>query len=188
MSADFSAVADAVVAKAKAETQALHDMAKQIKANSGSSEAVKGWIESSTDPEIVKERENLAAALAKIAERKKKLEEVAKAALVPDNFDAEAMSKEFKERRVKVRTLLLQGKGTLESFEQDVSELEEALENLPNISGGISASGKSPAELQAIRDWANSNGYEVAERGRIKADIVAAYEKRDEAPAETVAE
>ena len=183
MSADFAAVAEAVVNKAKSETQALHDLAKQIKANSGSSEAVKSWIESSEDPEIVKERENLANALAKIAERKKKLEEVAKAALVPDNFDAEAMSKEFKERRVKVRTLLMQGKGTLESFDQDVSELEEALENLPNISGGISASGKSPAELAAIREWANANGYEVAERGRIKADIVAAYDKRDEVAA-----
>jgi hypothetical protein len=184
MSADFAAVAEAVVNKAKAETQALHDLAKQIKANSGSSEAVKSWIETSEDPEVVKERETIAAALAKISERKKKLEEAAKAALVPEDFDAEAMSKEFKERRVKVRTLLLQGKGTLESFDQDVSELDEALDNLPNISGGISASGKSPAELQAIRDWANSNGYEVAERGRIKAEIVAAYDKRDEPKAE----
>lgn len=185
MSADFNAVAVAVLDKSKAETQALHDLAKQIKAKSGSAEAVKQWLESSTDPEIVKERENLAKALATIAERKKKLEEVAKAALVPEDFDAEAMSKEFKERRVKVRTLLLQGKGTLEAFDQDVSELEEALDNLPNISGGISASGKSPAELAAIRAWANENGFEVAERGRIKADIVAAYDKRNDAPAES---
>lgn len=179
MSADFAQVAEAVLNKAKAETQALHDLAKQIKAKSGSADAVKAWLESSTDPEIVKERENLANALAKIAERKKKLEEVAKAALVPDDFDPEASTKEFKERRVKVRTLLLQGKGTLEAFDQDVSELEEALDNLPNISGGISASGKSPAELAAIREWANANGYEVAERGRIKAEIVAAYDARE---------
>src|SRR4030095_1708788 len=178
--AEFNAVAEAVVAKATSETQALHDLAKQLKAKSGNAEAVKAWIETSEDPEIVKERETIAAALAKIAEKKKALEEVAKAALVPDDFDVDGKTKEFKERRVKVRTLLLQSKGTLEAFEQDTSALEEALENLPNISGGISASGKSPAEMQAIRDWANDNGYEVAERGRIKADIIAAYDKRNE--------
>jgi len=182
MSADFAAVADAVLAKSKEETQALHDLAKQIKAKSGNAEAVKAWIESSNDETVIKERETIAAAMAKIAERKKALEEVAKAALVPEDFDAEAKNKEFKERRVAVRTLLMQSKGTLQAFNQDVSELEEALDNLPNISGGISASGKSPAELQAIRDWANSNGYEVAERGRIKADIVAAYDKRNDTP------
>ncbi len=27
-----------------------------------------------------------------------------------------------------------------------------------------------------IRDWARSNGYEVSDRGRISADIIAAYE------------
>ena len=181
MSADFAAVAEAVVAKAKSETQDLHDLAKQIKSAGGNSEAVKQWLDSSTDEDIVKERDQLAAALAKIQERKKKLEEIAKAALVPDDFDAEAKAKEFKERRVKVRTLLMQAKGTIESFDQDASELQECLDNLPTISGGISASGKSPAELQAIRDWANANGYEVAERGRIKAEIVAAYDARDNA-------
>jgi hypothetical protein len=180
MSADFNSVAEAVITKANTETQALHDLAKQLKAKSGNADAVKAWLDSSTDAEIVKEREQLAAALAKIAERKKKLEEVAKAALVPDDFDAEGMAKEFKERRVKVRTLLLQSKGTLEAFDQDVSELQEALDNLPNISGGVSASGKSPAELAAIRTWANANGHEVAERGRIKAEIVAAYDARGE--------
>jgi hypothetical protein len=35
---------------------------------------------------------------------------------------------------------------------------------------------RSPEELQAIRDWARANGYEVADRGRIKADIVEAFE------------
>lgn len=183
MSADFAAVAEAVLNKAKDETQALHDLAKQIKAKSGNADAVKAFLESSTDAEIIKEREYIAAAVAKIAERKKKLEEIAKAALVPDDFDAEAKNKEFKERRVAVRTLLMQSKGTLQAFDQDVSELDEALDNLPNVSGGISASGKSPAELAAIRSWANENGYEVAERGRIKADIVAAYDKRNDGEA-----
>jgi len=34
---------------------------------------------------------------------------------------------------------------------------------------------RDPSQLQAIRDWANSNGYTVAPRGRIKAEIEEAY-------------
>lgn len=30
-------------------------------------------------------------------------------------------------------------------------------------------------DVQAVRDWAKENGYEVAERGRIKKEIVEAY-------------
>lgn len=35
---------------------------------------------------------------------------------------------------------------------------------------------RSPEQLQAIRDWANSNGYEVSSRGRIKKEIVEAFD------------
>lgn len=35
---------------------------------------------------------------------------------------------------------------------------------------------KSSAHLAAIRTWARDQGYEVADRGRISAEIVAAYE------------
>ncbi|MCT2076068.1 histone-like nucleoid-structuring protein Lsr2 [Dietzia cinnamea] len=38
-----------------------------------------------------------------------------------------------------------------------------------------SGTGMSKEELQAIRDWANNNGYEVSSRGRIKQEIVDAY-------------
>lgn len=38
------------------------------------------------------------------------------------------------------------------------------------------SSGKSSEELAAIRSWAKGNGYEVSDRGRIKAEIVKAYE------------
>lgn len=34
----------------------------------------------------------------------------------------------------------------------------------------------SPEQLAAIRDWARKNGYEVAARGRIKAEVVEAFE------------
>ena len=35
---------------------------------------------------------------------------------------------------------------------------------------------RSPEQFQAIRDWANSNGYEVSGRGRIKKEIVEAFD------------
>ena len=37
-------------------------------------------------------------------------------------------------------------------------------------------SGRTKEELQAIRDWANSNGYTVSSRGQIKAEILAAFD------------
>lgn len=40
-----------------------------------------------------------------------------------------------------------------------------------------SGSGRSTEELQAIRDWANSNGYDVSSRGRVKQEILDAYDK-----------
>ena len=39
-----------------------------------------------------------------------------------------------------------------------------------------SGSGRTPEELQAIRDWANSNGYNVSSRGRVKKEILDAYD------------
>ncbi|MBY6385386.1 Lsr2 family protein [Rhodococcus erythropolis] len=35
---------------------------------------------------------------------------------------------------------------------------------------------RSPEQFQAIRDWANNNGYEVSSRGRIKKEIVEAFD------------
>ena len=39
-----------------------------------------------------------------------------------------------------------------------------------------SVASRSPEQFQAIRDWANSNGYEVSGRGRIKKEIVEAFD------------
>lgn len=36
--------------------------------------------------------------------------------------------------------------------------------------------GRSPEQNQAIREWARKNGHPVAERGRIPADVIAAFE------------
>jgi hypothetical protein len=39
-----------------------------------------------------------------------------------------------------------------------------------------SGSGRSREQTQAIREWARSNGWDVAERGRIPANVVEAFE------------
>lgn len=41
-------------------------------------------------------------------------------------------------------------------------------------------SGRSKEELQAIRDWAVKNGHEVSPRGRIKADVLEAFDAAHE--------
>ena len=38
------------------------------------------------------------------------------------------------------------------------------------------AAGKSTTNTRAVRAWANENGLTVSDRGRIPADIIAAYE------------
>lgn len=37
-------------------------------------------------------------------------------------------------------------------------------------------------ESNAVREWANSNGFTVSEKGRIAENIIAAYEKRNAVP------
>jgi len=40
----------------------------------------------------------------------------------------------------------------------------------------VSSGTPSPAQLAVIREWARKNGHDVASRGRIKSDIVEAFE------------
>ena|SRR3712207_3604436 len=42
-------------------------------------------------------------------------------------------------------------------------------------SGGRTGSGRSKDELANIRAWAQANGHQVSERGRIKQDVLDAY-------------
>ncbi|MGW6659492.1 histone-like nucleoid-structuring protein Lsr2 [Rhodococcus sp. NPDC055024] len=39
-----------------------------------------------------------------------------------------------------------------------------------------SGSGRSVEQLKAIRDWAGKNGFDVSPRGRIKADVIEAFD------------
>lgn len=43
------------------------------------------------------------------------------------------------------------------------------------------------ARNEAIRAWAKDNGYEISDRGRIRSDVIAAYESRNAAPAPAAA-
>ena len=45
-------------------------------------------------------------------------------------------------------------------------------------SKGRSSSASGRKDLAEVRAWARSNGYEVAERGRIPADVIAAYDAK----------
>jgi hypothetical protein len=47
-------------------------------------------------------------------------------------------------------------------------------------------SARSKEQTQAIRDWARSNGHQVAERGRIPGGIIEAFEAAHAAPANPV--
>lgn len=40
----------------------------------------------------------------------------------------------------------------------------------------MSGSGRSAEQLKAIRDWAAKNGFVVSPRGRIKADVIEAFD------------
>jgi hypothetical protein len=40
----------------------------------------------------------------------------------------------------------------------------------------VSGSGRSAEQLKTIRDWAGKNGFDVSPRGRIKAEIVDAFD------------
>ncbi len=40
---------------------------------------------------------------------------------------------------------------------------------------GRASSGTGAVDTNSVREWARGNGYSVADRGRIKADVIAAY-------------
>jgi hypothetical protein len=47
--------------------------------------------------------------------------------------------------------------------------------------------GRSREETAAIREWANANGHNVSDRGRIPSTVLEAYGNRDSAPATVLA-
>ncbi|WP_328648497.1 Lsr2 family protein [Amycolatopsis sp. NBC_00348] len=51
---------------------------------------------------------------------------------------------------------------------------------------GASGSGTDRERNRQIREWAQDNGYEVAERGRLSSEIIAGFEEHQAAAAEPV--
>ncbi|MEU8606401.1 Lsr2 family protein [Actinoplanes sp. NPDC048791] len=80
---------------------------------------------------------------------------------------------------------------TIDLSEKNAGKLRKALEPYLNVASRVGRSNTSriPArgaaptsrsnrdQNQAIREWANKNGYEVSERGRIPSSIVEAFHK-----------
>lgn len=63
-------------------------------------------------------------------------------------------------------------------------EKSRAVDRSPALSAGgrgrtrrSNSSGRSKEELASIRAWAEANNHDVAPRGRIKADVLEAYDK-----------
>ena len=57
--------------------------------------------------------------------------------------------------------------------EVDLDGLEPALDAI--LAGRARGRGRSASDSADIRAWAKENGYEVSERGRISAEVRAAY-------------
>ena len=45
-----------------------------------------------------------------------------------------------------------------------------------DVTAEVTGSGRSKEQLEAVRDWAVKNGYDVAPRGRVKAEILDAFD------------
>jgi hypothetical protein len=174
----YATIANDILAEAKNDSQKLHDMVKQVKTAKGSADDVKKWIDESTEDTVVKRRDAIANAKAKIAEIQAELEAEARAAIVPDDIDVNAIQESFKTVRGEViKTLsaarIILGKAGV----KDLSEIDELQNNLPkSITGVFSGSGKSPEELAKVREWARANGHTVADQGRIAKSIQDEYD------------
>jgi len=175
----YATIANDVLADAKSNAQELHDMVATVKTARGSKADIQKWIDHSTDESVVARRDAVAKAKAKVAEIEAELVAEATSALVPEDIDIDAIHAEFKEKRTEtLKTLnaakLILGKAGVE----DLSEIDEAIDNLPkNLQGLLASSGRSPKELEAIREFAKQNGLEVSERGRIAKSVIEAYEE-----------
>jgi hypothetical protein len=69
----------------------------------------------------------------------------------------------------------------LDPYIQAGSRVRRSLNGVPSTKRGklpAPPAAAMRATNKSIREWANSNGYDVAERGRIPVHIIEAYEKR----------
>lgn len=185
----FSALAD----KAREYVSGLHKTANEYRQASGNmgTKDLDAWVDASTDPEIVRTRDQLAKAAAVIKEKTAELREKAKEALMPEGTNSDELSKKFKADKTEAKTFLNGAINALKGLgapDEVIDELQQYLEQLPNVSGstavGLTSSGKSPEELAAVRTWARENGHEVSDKGRVPKEILEAWDKRHDATAD----
>lgn len=98
--------------------------------------------------------------------------EAAKDSEAPDEKDVKASLKTATRNVISAVTM---------SFDVDtINDLPFTLTNLSSAVKGGASSTTDPersAKLAKIREWANANGIDVSERGRIAADVEKAYDK-----------
>ncbi|MGP4993739.1 histone-like nucleoid-structuring protein Lsr2 [Glutamicibacter ardleyensis] len=68
------------------------------------------------------------------------------------------------------------GKKNRAELDQVVAKLIEA--GAKKVTGKAVAGSKSGVDTQAVREWANANGVEVNERGRLSSSVLEAYANR----------
>ncbi|MFJ6599301.1 Lsr2 family protein [Micrococcus luteus] len=67
----------------------------------------------------------------------------------------------------------------LAQFEEKMAPYIRAGRSIGKANPRRSTSNKPSYDAATVRIWANENGYEVSDRGRIPADILEAYENRN---------
>ena len=178
---------EVISSKARDFTSSLHRTANEYRQASGntSNKDLDAWIDSSVDPEITRRRDRLAAAAEMIKKEGAELREMARKALVPEGANSDELGKKFKADKTEAKQFLLKAIGTLETLgapDDVIEELQQYLEQLPNVSGstgaGLSGSGKSPEELAAAREYLRGLGHEVADKGRISKELLEVWDKR----------
>lgn len=63
-------------------------------------------------------------------------------------------------------------------FHEAVARYVEVATKLPGSGRVPGSQGRSRQDLSLVRQWAAENGYQVSGRGRISADVMAAYDNR----------
>ncbi|MGW6659535.1 histone-like nucleoid-structuring protein Lsr2 [Rhodococcus sp. NPDC055024] len=61
-------------------------------------------------------------------------------------------------------------------FIQAAEKIRWASKVRAKSTGAVSRSGRSPEQFGAVREWASMNGFDVSRRGRIKSEVLDAFD------------
>lgn len=68
------------------------------------------------------------------------------------------------------------GKKNRAAFQKSIKPYLDAATRQPRRAGTKKASAGPKRDLAAVREWAKEQGFEVSDRGRVRADIVEQYD------------